>query len=122
MITLRWKASLAGKANRANKLQDPNTKFQIRSKHQAPSVMNKPFCSQNTNSCGPSPLLGIWSLGFLWSLELGVWSFFALFKKRDFHSPTLRLGEAIKKAWAGRRAGGWLGPGLRFCRFESRAQ
>ena len=24
---------------------------------------------------GINPLLGIWGLGFIWSLELGIWSF-----------------------------------------------
>src|SRR6266571_939432 len=44
--------------------QTPSSKLQTPGKLQVPS--------SRTHS--PVPLLGIWGLGFLWSLELGLWS------------------------------------------------
>src|SRR3954465_10779495 len=57
--------SIAQKNNERVKLQTPSSKLQGTSKHQAP----------NTTRKGD---FGIWSLVFLWSLELGVWSLFLL--------------------------------------------
>src|SRR5437899_1175000 len=43
----------------------PSTKSQAPGKHQAPNL-----------KLGGRNSFGVWCLGFLWSLELGIWSFF----------------------------------------------
>jgi hypothetical protein len=59
------------------KLQTPNTKLQRSSKLQAPSSKEapnpKPQIPKKLQI--PKSKSDVWNLMFLWSLELGIWSF-----------------------------------------------
>src|SRR6266567_8529423 len=54
--------------------QTPSSKLQTPGKLQVPS--------SRTHS--PVPLLGIWGLEFLWSLELGLWSLHVGDRRHDY--------------------------------------
>jgi hypothetical protein len=50
---------------------DPNES----SNHQAPNPKEAPIFKFQTPASGVDSMVGIWGLGFIWSLELGIWSF-----------------------------------------------
>jgi hypothetical protein len=49
--------------------QDENTK------HQDPNTREAPIPKLQTLASAADSMFGIWSLGFIWSLEFGVWCF-----------------------------------------------
>ena|SRR5438876_4809469 len=44
-------------------------------KHQAPNPKEFPIPKLQTSASVADSMFGIWGLGFIWSLELGIWSF-----------------------------------------------
>ena len=45
------------------------------SKNQAPNPKETPIIKLQTPASAADSIFGIWGLGFIWSLELGIWSF-----------------------------------------------
>jgi hypothetical protein len=45
------------------------------SNHQAPNPKEAPITKLQTPASAVDSMFGIWGLGFIWSLELGIWSF-----------------------------------------------
>jgi hypothetical protein len=82
-----WKAEGSQGADVVNMRKDPNTKIQDPEKHQAPTsrgagVAGKCELEKSREVLAKSSelscrLFGAWILVFLWSLDLGVWSFSA---------------------------------------------
>ena len=44
-------------------------------KHQDPGTKETPIAKHQTPASAVDSMFGIWGLGFIWSLELGIWSF-----------------------------------------------
>ena len=45
------------------------------SKHQAPNPKEAPITKLQSPASAVDSMFGIWGLGFIWSLEPGIWSF-----------------------------------------------
>src|SRR5713101_7788250 len=72
------------------------------SKNQAPNPKETPIIKLQTPASAVDSVFGIWGLGFIWSLELGIWSF-GLPLTTNHERPQIRLSPIAEEPRLHRR-------------------